>query len=148
MKKILPPILFLIFVVTMGATCWGIGSPHKLTHPFTLAGLPLILMGLGLSIVGKKLFQKMGTNVMTFEQPDVLVTQGVYRYSRNPMYLGFVVALFGSSLLMGASISSFLLVALFFIITDRWYIRFEELEMTKKFGTEYQAYSNNVRRWI
>ena len=90
----------------------------------------------------------MGTNVMTFEQPDVLVTQGVYRYSRNPMYLGFVVALLGSSLLMGASISSFLLVALFFIITDRWYIRFEELEMTKKFGAEYQAYSNNVRRWI
>ncbi|MGR6873657.1 methyltransferase family protein [Pseudomonas sp. HK3] len=148
MKKILPPILFVIFVVLMVAVCWGMGSQHNVAYPYNLIGLVFIVVGLRLAMAGKKLFKGLGTNIMTFEKPDVLVTEGVYKYSRNPMYLGFVIALLGFSFLMGASISSFVLTGLFFIITDRWYIGFEEQAMTSKFGSEYKEYCYSVRRWL
>jgi protein-S-isoprenylcysteine O-methyltransferase Ste14 len=148
MKKILAPVLYLIFVVAMGAICWCVGLPHNLTYPYSLIGLVLVIAGLLLAITGKKLFKRLGANIMTFEEPDVLITEGVYKYSRNPMYLGFVIALLGFSLLMGAAMSSFLLTGLFFIITDRWYIGFEEQAMIRKFGLAYKEYCCSVRRWI
>ena len=64
------------------------------------------------------------------------------------MYLGFVLALFGAAFLYQAALSSFLLVFLFWGITDRWYIRYEEQEMLKKFGDEYQEYCEQTPRWI
>ena len=132
----------------MGIICWGSGSPHNISSVYTVIGLPLIMSGLLLAMVGKKLFKRLGTNIMTFEKPDVLVTQGVYKYSRNPMYLGFVTALFGCCLLMGGAFSSFILVIIFFIVTDRWYILFEEQAMLSKFGLDYEKYCSKVRRWI
>jgi len=148
MKKILPPFLFITFVVIMGVTCWGMGSLHKVIYPFTLIGIPFIVAGLFLSIVGKRLFNRLDANIMTFDDPTVLVTKGVYKYTRNPMYLGFVISMAGFSLLMGAAVSSFLLAGLFFAITDRWYIAFEEKTMLHKFGLEYEEYCRKVRRWI
>ena len=148
MKKLLPPILFVLFVIAMALLCWSLGSPHQLSHPFTLVGLLFVAAGLMLAISGKKLFKKLGTNVMTFDEPDVLVTEGVFRYSRNPMYLGFVIALLGFAFLMGAALSSFILTLLFLVITDKWYIAYEENVMRSKFGDEYEAYCRSVRRWI
>ncbi|AGH80856.1 isoprenylcysteine carboxyl methyltransferase [Psychromonas sp. CNPT3] len=148
MKNILPPILFLIFVVVMGVICWMMGSPHNISGYYTMIGLPFVIIGFLLTLVGKSLFKRLGTNIMTFDKPDLLVMEGVFNYSRNPMYLGFVIALFGFSLLMGGAISSFFLVGLFFIITDRWYIAFEEQAMISKFGLQYEEYCHKVRRWI
>lgn len=148
MKKILPPFLFMMFVVIMGGICWGMGSLHNVIYPFTLIGLPFIVAGLLLAIVGKRLFRRLGANIMTFDEPSALITDGVYKYTRNPMYLGFVIAMAGFSLLMGAAVTSFLIAGLFFIITDRWYIVFEEKAMHHKFGLEYEEYCREVRRWI
>jgi len=108
MQKLLPPILFLLFIVLILASCWLLGSRHNLAFPYNLLGIPWILIGYLMAIKGKKLFKKRDTNIMTFEQPDKLVTEGLYRFSRNPMYLGFVIALIGVALVSGAAISSFL----------------------------------------
>ena len=148
MKKILPPILFLLTVTVMGTICWGVGAPHILAIPYTLIGIPVIIAGLVLSFLGSRLFKRIGTNIMTFDEPDILVTEGLYRFSRNPMYLGFAVATIGFALLFGASIVSFFAVILFILITDRWYIAFEEKHMLVKFGTDYTDYCRNVRRWF
>ncbi|MBX2846709.1 MAG: isoprenylcysteine carboxylmethyltransferase family protein [Acidiferrobacterales bacterium] len=148
MKVLLPPFLFMIFIIAIGLACWGLGSPHKLVYPYNLIGTPFIGIGLLLAAAGKNLFKKLGTNIMTFDEPTILVTQGVYKYSRNPMYLGFIIAVLGFSIVMGASISSFSLTVLFFVITDRWYISFEERVMHSKFGKDYEDYCRKVRRWI
>lgn len=148
MKKLLPPILFLIFVICMGLICWITGSLQQIYFPYILAGLPAVVIGLLLAATGKRLFKKLNTNIMTFDEPNMLVTQGVYQYTRNPMYLGFSIAMIGFSVLMGAAISSFLLTATFIIITDRWYIAFEEQVMLSKFGQDYEVYCQKVRRWI
>ena len=67
-----------------------------------------------------------GTNIKTFDEPGVFVKCGLFKYARNPMYIGFVMALFGIALLYQGSVSSFVIAFLFFIISDQWYVRFEE----------------------
>ncbi|WP_231100832.1 methyltransferase family protein [Pseudoalteromonas luteoviolacea] len=101
-----------------------------------------------LSVQAKRLFTRVGTNVMTFDEPNKLVVEGVFRYTRNPMYLGFVISLLGLFLLLGANELSLGVVVLFVLVSDRWYIRFEERMMFEKFREQYQAYCRNVRRWM
>ena len=148
MKKLLPPILFILTAVVMGIVCWGTGSEHNILYPYNLFGLFFLAVGLGMASWGSRLFRRLGTNIMTFDEPDVLVTQGLYRFTRNPMYLGFVIAILGIAILYQGAIVAFVLAFLFFIVTDRWYIKFEERAMLSKFGEEYQNYCNNTRRWI
>lgn len=148
MKKILPPVLFLIFALGMGIVCWAFGFEHFIHYPFNLAGLIFLLGGLIIAQASKKMFIKLGTNVNTFENPDMLVKKGLFKFTRNPMYLGFVIALIGMALLYQGAISSFLLVLLFAVITDRWYIKFEEKKMLEQFGDEYIEYCGETRRWI
>lgn len=148
MKKLLPPIMFIVFVIIMALISWVSGSLHNISGYQNLIGLPFLIAGLGLAASGKRLFKKLNTNIMTFGEPDQLVTEGVYQYTRNPMYLGFVIALFGVALLLGSAMVSLLLVVVFVVITDRWYIAFEERMMLKKFGPAYEVYCQKVRRWI
>jgi protein-S-isoprenylcysteine O-methyltransferase Ste14 len=148
MKKLLPPTMFLLFAILMGIICWGFGFTHNITYPYNLIGIPILILGLAIAKVNKKLFLKLETNVDTFEQPDRLVKSGFYKFTRNPMYLGFLISLSGIAVIYQGSISSFLLVLIFFVIVDLWYIRFEEKAMLDKFGKEYQEYCQNTRRWI
>jgi protein-S-isoprenylcysteine O-methyltransferase Ste14 len=92
-------------------------------------------------------FSKLGTPIKPFDEPNKLVTDGFFKYSRNPMYLGFALVLLGVWLLLGA-LSPLLGVVLFVAITDRWYIPFEERALVEKFGPEFQAYRSKTRRWI
>ncbi|WFB50992.1 methyltransferase family protein [Vibrio coralliilyticus] len=148
MKKLLPPVLFLIFVVGIGLLHWKTSFPPHIAFPCSLLGLPLVVLGLWLSAAGKRLFAHLNTNIMTFGQPTLLVTQGIYQYTRNPMYLGFAVALLGVAILSGASLPALFLTLLFILITDRWYIRFEEQILRDTFGQDYDQYCRQVRRWV
>lgn len=148
MKKLLPPQLFLIFSLLMGIVCSGFGFRHYIQYPYNLTGLVLLITGISIAQSGKNLFHKTGTNVNTFDKPEKLVTEGIYRFSRNPMYLGFVIALTGIAVLYQGSISSLILLFFFFLIVNRWYIRFEEKLMSEIFGEEYFEYCKRSRRWI
>lgn len=147
MKKILPPILLLICIGLMVLLHYILPIQNLLQFPFNLLGIPLIIIGIGISILGSIKFEKEITTSMTFDIPRVLVINGLYRYSRNPMYLGFIFFILGIWLLM-ASLSSFFVVVLFFLSLDRYYIPFEEAVLRKKFGEDYLEYKKNVRRWI
>ncbi|KZN61304.1 methyltransferase family protein [Pseudoalteromonas luteoviolacea] len=148
MQKLLPPILFMLTLVTMSLTCWWFELPHYLLFPLNLIGLPFAFAGLMLSVRAKRQFIRADTNVMTFGEPNKLVVEGVFKYTRNPMYLGFVISLLGFYLLLGANELTLGFVVLFVLVSDRWYIRFEERVMLEKFAEQYQAYCRNVRRWV
>lgn len=76
-----------------------------------------------------------------------LVVIGVYKYSRNPMYLSIVLVLFGISIYLGA-ISSLLVPFLFVAYINQFQIVPEEQMLEQKFGKEYLKYAKHVRRWI
>lgn len=102
MKKILPPTLFIICIVIMVGLWWLFPIVPFLTLPISLIGILPFLVGLGIAKRASDIFEKKGTNIETFDDPDVLVTDGLYQISRNPMYLGFLIALFGLFILLGS----------------------------------------------
>lgn len=147
MHRLLPPALWLLCAVGMSLLHWFWPLWQWLNFPVRWLGLAVMVAGLALAVWHKRLFAQVGTNINTFQDPDRLVTTGLFRYSRNPMYLGFVLALMGLWWLLGSA-SPGLIVLFFFLVTDRWYIRFEEARMAARFGEEYRRYCDGVRRWL
>ncbi|MCG8344471.1 MAG: hypothetical protein MI685_04815 [Chlorobiales bacterium] len=93
MKKVIPPVLFVICIVVMVGLWLVFPIMQFVTFPISLVGILPLVAGLGIAKRGSDIFEKTGTNIETFDDPDILVTDGLYRISRNPMYLGFLVAL-------------------------------------------------------
>jgi len=80
------------------------------------------------------------------EKTKKLFTHGLFRYSRNPNYLGMVVTLLGVSLILGSLISYIFPIIFFFLLY--FTIFEEEKELEKKYGKKYLNYKKKVRRWI
>lgn len=115
--------------------------------PFNLAGAVIFLFGAYMAISQKKFFQKTNTPMPPSSKPNMLHTKGAFRYTRNPMYLGIAIGLFGLAILMSSFINFFFPV-LFLVIMDTVYIRREEKILEDEFGNAYLEYKNKVRRWI
>ena len=143
----LPPLVFLLCLLVMSGLRLCLPGPLFIPWPWALTGLAPLALGLMLTLGGAGQFRRRDTNIKTFDDPDVLVTDGWFRLSRNPMYLGFVLALLGVATLLGAVVP-FAVVLLFWVLTDRWYIAFEERAMRRRFGDAYEAYARRVRRWL
>jgi protein-S-isoprenylcysteine O-methyltransferase Ste14 len=145
--RLLPPLLVLMLIVAMAALRILAPGPMIMSFPYNLAGALVAALGLGLTLSGARLFSRVGTNIKTFNEPGTLVTGGAFRWTRNPMYLGFLLLLAGIAILLGAA-TPFAAVALFALVADRWYIAFEEQALERKFGAAYAAYRQTTRRWI
>ncbi|MGP5337453.1 methyltransferase family protein [Psychrobacter maritimus] len=107
------------------------------------------VMGMSLGVMGVTQFRKAQTtpNPQALEKVSSLVTSGIYRYSRNPMYLGLVLILLGWAFYLSHFLA-FVLLPVFILYMTRFQIQPEEQMMARKFGKTYQAYLNKVRRWI
>jgi protein-S-isoprenylcysteine O-methyltransferase Ste14 len=103
--------------------------------------------GLILILISAKLFKRADTGIMPFSKSTTLLTGGVYRFSRNPIYLGMALILAGIAIKLG-SLSAWLPVVFFVFIIQRQFIRNEEIFLTAIFGDEYRQYCQKVRRWV
>ena len=101
--RLLPPRLVLILLIAMVALRVLAPGPMIMSYPYNLAGVLVAALGLGLTLSGAGLFARIGTNIKTFNEPGTLVTDGLFRWSRNPMYLGFLLLLGGTAIALGAS---------------------------------------------
>ena len=110
----------------------------------TLAGT-----GLGIGVAGIREFRKARTTVNPWrtESSSALVVSGIYRWTRNPMYLGLMLALAGWGLFL-ASPFALLLACCFVPYMNRFQIRPEERALEKTYGEEFLGYRERVRRWI
>jgi protein-S-isoprenylcysteine O-methyltransferase Ste14 len=115
----------------------------------TALAVGLGVMGMSLGVMGVTQFRKAQTtpNPQALEKVSSLVTSGIYRYSRNPMYLGLVLILLGWAFYLSHFLA-FVLLPVFILYMTRFQIQPEEQMMARKFGKTYQAYLNKVRRWI
>lgn len=117
-------------------------------YPYTLLGILFILAGIYPNLIwGPIVFRREKTTTRPHHMPNAFVTYGLFKYTRNPTYLGMALTLFGVSILLG-SLSTFILPILFIILTDTYTIPVEEKNMEKVFGKKYLKYKNKVRRWI
>src|SRR5262245_56667749 len=138
--RILPPVLVMIFTGLMIALNLWLPGPVVVPAPYNWLGAILIIAGLGVTLTAAQRFHRIGTNIRTFNEPILMVTDGLFSWSRNPMYLGMAACLTGLGIALG-TLSPLLVATAFIVIADRWYIRFEEAAMRRKFGDAYAAYA-------
>ena len=114
-----------------------------------LVGLVVASFGGVISSAGAREFKRAKTTVNPLhpERATSVVTTGIYRYTRNPMYVGIVFVLLGCFLAFGA-VSSVLGLPVFVAYITRYQVQPEEQVLLAKFGNEYAAYQAQVRRWL
>lgn len=109
--------------------------------------LTLIVGGLLLDGMAAGLFRRRGTAVEPWKPSTALVIEGPYRFSRNPIYVGFAVTYVGLAVAMNSWVALLLLLPCL-VVVDRFVIRREERYLSAKFGAGYEAYRGRVRRWL
>lgn len=145
--RILPPKLFFAVAALMILAHVALPGPPIVPDVLRWCGLPLVLVGAAINGAAALRIHRSGTTIKTFDEPSRLLTDGLYAWSRNPIYLGFAAMLLGGGLMSGGVVPLALAV-LFAVLVDRWYIRFEEATMARVFGDDYAAYRARVRRWL
>jgi protein-S-isoprenylcysteine O-methyltransferase Ste14 len=143
----IPPVYFLGAILLMLLLHHLAPIVDLLDRPWSRLGLIPIVAGVGLAVWAERLFKRAGTGVRPFSPSTALVASGPYRFTRNPMYLGMLLALLGLAILQG-SIGGALPVPVFFWLLRERFVRREEAHMERHFGVEYRAFKQRVRRWI
>lgn len=141
----LPPMLVLHHVVAGLVLNWALGM--RMGHAWGWIGLVLLAAAYGLTVWARKKFQSAGTNVPPNLPSLAIVTGGPYEYTRNPMYMAFLLGFAGMALLANAPAMLLLLLPLWYIL-DRHVIQPEETYLRDKFGDTYRDYTLRVRRWV
>jgi protein-S-isoprenylcysteine O-methyltransferase Ste14 len=147
--NLMPPTIF------YGCLIAGIALELILRPPISLlpqptglyAGSALAVAGLLFSLWANARFHSVGVTVKCNKPAAHLVATGAYRFSRNPMYVGFVAILAGIGLAAG-SLPMLLSALPMFLYLDCYVIAREEKYLTRRFGGEYEAYRARVRRWL
>src|SRR5262245_35724641 len=101
MRTILPPTYLLLSLVAAAALWMFMPGPRVVASPWNVIGIGLILIGVGINIFGDRQFQRAKTTIKPFEIPHALVTTGVFRRLRHPMYAGLVSIVIGTAVLLG-----------------------------------------------
>lgn len=117
------------------------------TMPWKMAGWGPIVVGSALCAAGAGHFAKRRTTILPRPGSRVLVTTGVFAFTRNPMYLGMAVILVGVCFIAGSA-TVWAVPPLFAWIIDRGLIRREEVMLAARFGDDYETYRQRVRRWV
>jgi len=143
----LPPLL-LVVLAALGMARLP-AAPARPPSLQSVAALLLMLAGVAVCVAGVLAFRRDRTTVdpMHPEQASRLVIVGVYRHSRNPMYLGFVIALAGWALWLGSPLAAGV-VAGVALYLDRLQIVPEERALQARFGEAFTGYCRQVRRWL
>jgi len=144
----LPPLLLvLVLAISMLALDRVLPLFRVLHPPISYLGAAPVALGVLIVLISAGLFRRRATTINPFGEPAVVVQDGFYRFSRNPMYLGMLLALIGVGLWLG-NVLALLLAPAFVAIMTRWYIVREEQLLEGRFGEVYRAYRSRVRRWV
>lgn len=142
----------LVVVLLTAALMWVVARvlPFIFIVPakFLVAAF-FVLAGFAVALAGVLQFRRVQTTVspMAPQDSSTLVTWGVYRVTRNPMYLGFLFALLGWGIWL-SSLPALLLVAGYVLYMNRFQIAPEERFLAQHFGAPFLQYKQRVRRWI
>jgi protein-S-isoprenylcysteine O-methyltransferase Ste14 len=146
----IPPV---VLTLAFGVAMWLLAR-FAPTFTFDFQGngwIALVLVAAGVFVIAQGIaeFNRASTTVNPTqpESSSTVVSSGIYRWSRNPMYAGFLLILAGWAVQL-ASIAAVLLLPVFVLYMNRYQIQPEERVLTGKFGAQYLAYRQRVRRWL
>jgi protein-S-isoprenylcysteine O-methyltransferase Ste14 len=139
-SRILPPTYFIASLGLMAVLAFVLPIADVLSWPWRAGGFIAIAAGVWLNLAADRAFKARGTTVKPFETSSALVTDGVFRLSRNLMYFGMTLIHLGVATLIG-SLSPFLAAAGFAAVIETRFI-------PETFGEAWTAHRDKTRRWI
>lgn len=147
--KIPPPAVALAFALAMWLASRALPFMHAAFPGRRVVAAALVVAGLTASGLGARTVAKAGTTINPMRPGDAsaLVVTGIYRWSRNPMYLGLLIALLGWAAFLANAVT-LILVGLFVLYMNRFQIGPEERILSERFGAAFSTYRQAVRRWI
>ena len=145
--KIHPPVLVSLHVLAAFFLNKLFPLPFIFPKILEWVGYGLVIIGLGLAIIAASRFMQAHTTLDPHGSVSNIVTGGPYRFSRNPIYLGFVCLLIGFPFIF-RNYWGLILSPLLVVLMNRLVIEQEEAYLGKKFGDVYTGYKSRVRRWL
>ncbi|GAA6142506.1 isoprenylcysteine carboxylmethyltransferase family protein [Hydrogenophaga sp. 5NK40-0174] len=146
----IPPLLLTLLVGMLMATCaWAFPSAGFHLPARWWIGMAVGLAGAGVMVAAALRFRRQGTTLDPRDpgKSQLIVSDGVFAFTRNPMYLGMALILLGWALAL-SSVVALVWVPLFVLYIDRWQIQPEERMLSERFGQPYLDYLSRVRRWL
>jgi len=147
--KVPPVAIVVVFAVGMWVASNAFSAASFSLPGAAIVGVTVAAIGGGIAIAGVSAFRRQSTTVnpMKPETTASIVTAGIYRYTRNPMYLGLALMLLGWAIYL-TNLVALLLVPAFIAYMTQFQIRPEERALLAKFGSGFADYMAAVRRWL
>lgn len=145
--RLSPDIQFVICLLLSVFFDYALPVSKIIRDPFALVGWGLMSAGIILVYWTNFILLRNKTSVRAFENASVLIISGPYSFSRNPIYLGMGLILFGFAVVLG-SLLPFIFPVLFLVSMNSIILPAEEIRLELLFGKEYLSYKMKVRRWI
>ena len=147
MLKIPPPLLVLILIISNYFSSKKIDLiflPYQKLISFILLFIGILIL---INPILKFIKSRTTIDPIKFKKVNKLITSGIYKYSRNPMYLGLLMIVISTTIFY-LNIFSITTPIIFYFWINKFQIKREEIFLTKKFGKEYLLYKTKTRRWI
>jgi protein-S-isoprenylcysteine O-methyltransferase Ste14 len=147
--KVPPLALVFLMAALMWFATWvvptfGFKLPARTLFSVSVAVAGAVISGLGVASFRRA---KTTVNPMKPDSSSSLVVSGIYRLTRNPMYLGFLLGLLGWAIFLSNALAFFLLPT-FIVYMNRFQIEPEEKALNALFGKQFVVYRSRVRRWL
>jgi protein-S-isoprenylcysteine O-methyltransferase Ste14 len=142
-----PPLIFLGFLALAAVLEAVVTTPALFPYVRYVAGTAVFIIGLLIGVAGVQGLRASGTNISTDLPATALVVDGIYRWSRNPLYLAMTLAYVGLAIAAGSAWAIMLLIPLL-VVMNIGVISREERYLEREFGDAYRAYTSRVRRWL
>ncbi len=146
--KIVPPVWILIFLGLGLGAHWLFPSRSFMDWRSYPVAIVLFVSGLSCVLWSASIFRRRGTEIEPASPSNkLLLVEGPYTMSRNPIYLGMTLALFGIAFFVG-TLPMFLVPVVFFCLMHFVFVPFEEAKMLRQFGERYAELKRRIRRWV
>src|SRR5262245_25173983 len=136
-RKALPPVYLLAALAVVVLLHYVAPPVYLIPAPWHFAGIALMAIGIALVILPAQVFENRGTAIKPFEHSTVLVQDGLFRISRNPMYLGMVLLVLGVAVLL-RGVLALAVPLILALVLDARFIRIEERALEDRFGEDYR----------
>ena len=145
--RIAPPILTVLHIIAAFLLARFIPLLPTVPPIIKYIGFVLVVIGFLFGLGAVLAFRRARTTLDPYHPVSSIVTSGVYGFSRNPIYLGFLLMVIGIPLNAGTYWGT-ILAPIFILLCNKLVIEHEESYLEKKFGETYTSYKSRVRRWL
>lgn len=146
-KYIHPPVVAMFYIIVTILLGRFVPLVSELSTMIRNSGFGLVVVGFLFGLAAFLEFRKAKTTILPHGSASNIISSGIFRFTRNPIYLGFLFMVIGFPLNFGSIWG--IIAAPFFVTTmNRLVIEKEEAYLEKKFGEQYTSYKSRTRRWL